>query len=65
MWFSRYSHAAHAFGDKLVVVGGVWLHADAVPGVVVIDLATHASVEFTLDTVSWHVLHPVETDVVN
>ncbi|XP_028992770.1 tRNA wybutosine-synthesizing protein 4 [Betta splendens] len=48
----RYSHAAHAFGDRLVVVGGVWLHAEAVPGVVVIDLTTRSSAEFRLDTTS-------------
>uniref|UniRef100_A0A7N6B3Z6 tRNA wybutosine-synthesizing protein 4 n=1 Tax=Anabas testudineus TaxID=64144 RepID=A0A7N6B3Z6_ANATE len=48
----RYSHCARVTGDKLVVVGGVWLHADAVPGVVVIDLITSSSVEFGLDTTS-------------
>ena len=39
-------------GQKLVVVGGVWMHSDGVPGVVMIDLATRSSVEFSLDTVS-------------
>lgn len=48
----RYSHSAHVIGDKLVVVGGVWLHSDGVPGVVVISLTTRSSVEFSLDTVS-------------
>ncbi|KAI3355652.1 hypothetical protein L3Q82_004244 [Scortum barcoo] len=48
----RYSHSAHVIGEKLVVVGGVWLHPDGVPGVVVIDLATRSSVEFSLDTTS-------------
>lgn len=38
-------------GDKLVVVGGVWLHPDGVPGVVIVNLTTHSSVEFSLDTV--------------
>lgn len=48
----RYSHSAHVVGEKLVVVGGVWLHPDGVPGVVVIDLATRGCVEFSLDTTS-------------
>ncbi|XP_071400697.1 tRNA wybutosine-synthesizing protein 4 [Centroberyx affinis] len=48
----RYSHSAHVIGEKLVVVGGVWLHSDGVPGVAVIDLTTWSSVEFTLDTTS-------------
>ncbi|CAN9498512.1 unnamed protein product [Ophioblennius macclurei] len=48
----RYSHRAHVMGGKLVMVGGVWLHADGVPGVAVIDLATGGSVEFNLDTTS-------------
>ncbi|CAB1421107.1 unnamed protein product [Pleuronectes platessa] len=46
----RYSHSAHVIGQKLVVVGGVWMHSDGVPGVVMIDLATRSSVEFSLDT---------------
>uniref|UniRef100_A0A3B4V2Y8 tRNA wybutosine-synthesizing protein 4 n=1 Tax=Seriola dumerili TaxID=41447 RepID=A0A3B4V2Y8_SERDU len=45
-----YSHSAHVIGEKLVVVGGVWLHSDGVPGVVVIDLSTRSSVELRLDT---------------
>ncbi|KAF3694456.1 tRNA wybutosine-synthesizing protein 4 [Channa argus] len=48
----RYSHSAHVAGDRLVVVGGVWLHSDGVPGVVVISLSTCSSVEFSLDTSS-------------
>ncbi|XP_019960117.2 tRNA wybutosine-synthesizing protein 4 isoform X2 [Paralichthys olivaceus] len=46
----RYSHSAHVIGQKLVVVGGVWMHSDGVPGVVTIDLATRSSIEFSLDT---------------
>uniref|UniRef100_A0A3P8ZJF8 tRNA wybutosine-synthesizing protein 4 n=1 Tax=Esox lucius TaxID=8010 RepID=A0A3P8ZJF8_ESOLU len=46
----RYSHSAHVIGDRLVLVGGVWLQADGVPGVAVADLTTGASVEFGLDT---------------
>ncbi|XP_033472788.1 tRNA wybutosine-synthesizing protein 4 [Epinephelus lanceolatus] len=48
----RYSHSAHVIGEKLVVVGGVWLHSDGVPGVVMINLTTRSSVEFSLDTTS-------------
>ncbi|XP_042282213.1 tRNA wybutosine-synthesizing protein 4 [Thunnus maccoyii] len=48
--FPRYSHSAHVIGEKLVVVGGVWLHSVGVPGVLVINLTTGSSVEFSLDT---------------
>ncbi|KAM3608030.1 uncharacterized protein V6R79_018072 [Siganus canaliculatus] len=48
----RYSHSAHVIGEKLVVVGGVWLHSDEVPGGAVISLSTHSCVEFRLDTTS-------------
>ncbi|KAF7655661.1 hypothetical protein LDENG_00052610 [Lucifuga dentata] len=48
----RYSHSAHVIDEKLVVVGGVWLHSDSVPGVVVIDLTTRGSMEFPLNTTS-------------
>ena len=34
------------------MVGGVWLQAESVPGVAVINLSTGASVEYDLDTVS-------------
>lgn len=50
----RYSHCAHVFGDKLIVVGGVWMQSDGVPGVVIISLSTYSSMEFRLDTVSFH-----------
>lgn len=48
----RYSHCAHVTGDRLVVAGGVWMHSDGVPGVVVIDINTCSSMEFRLDTIS-------------
>ncbi|KAM6955432.1 tRNA wybutosine-synthesizing protein 4 [Lycodopsis pacificus] len=48
----RYSHSAHVIGETLVVVGGVWLHSDGVPGVVIIHLTTRSSVELSLDTTS-------------
>uniref|UniRef100_A0A8C3A6D3 tRNA wybutosine-synthesizing protein 4 n=1 Tax=Cyclopterus lumpus TaxID=8103 RepID=A0A8C3A6D3_CYCLU len=48
----RYSHSAHMIGENLVVVGGVWLHSDGVPGVMMIDLATRSTLEFSLDTTS-------------
>lgn len=53
----RYSHCAHVSGEKLVVVGGVWWHSDGVPGVVVINITTCSSMEYSLDTVSDHLLH--------
>lgn len=46
----RYSHQAHVVGQRLVVVGGVWVQAEGVPGVAVIDLTTGSSMEFTLNT---------------
>ncbi|KAJ8012659.1 hypothetical protein DPEC_G00045190 [Dallia pectoralis] len=46
----RYSHSAHVIGDRLVLVGGVWLQQDGVPGVAVVDLTTGVSVELRLDT---------------
>ncbi|XP_068602852.1 tRNA wybutosine-synthesizing protein 4 [Brachionichthys hirsutus] len=46
----RYSHSAHVIGAKLVVVGGVWLNCNGVPGGLIINLTTHSSVEFRLDT---------------
>ncbi|MEQ2242190.1 hypothetical protein ILYODFUR_033209, partial [Ilyodon furcidens] len=46
----RYSHCAHVVGDRLVVVGGVWMHSDGVPGVVIISLTMCSSMEFRLDT---------------
>ncbi|XP_068184667.1 tRNA wybutosine-synthesizing protein 4 isoform X2 [Antennarius striatus] len=46
----RYSHSAHVIGAKLLVVGGVWLDGPGVPGGLVINLTTHSSVEFSLDT---------------
>ncbi|CAJ1078943.1 tRNA wybutosine-synthesizing protein 4 isoform X1 [Xyrichtys novacula] len=49
---ARYSHCAHVIDEKLVVVGGVWLHSDGVPGVLIIDLTTQSCVEFSLDTTS-------------
>ncbi|XP_068590319.1 tRNA wybutosine-synthesizing protein 4 isoform X2 [Cebidichthys violaceus] len=48
----RYSHSAHVIGEKLVVVGGVWLHSDGVPGVAMMNLTTRCSVELSLDTTS-------------
>ncbi|XP_067265117.1 tRNA wybutosine-synthesizing protein 4 [Chanodichthys erythropterus] len=48
----RYSHSAHVINEKLVVVGGVWIQADGVPGVAVINLNTGSCVEIQLDTSS-------------
>ncbi|KAK2850337.1 hypothetical protein Q7C36_009120 [Tachysurus vachellii] len=46
----RYSHSSHVIGENLVVVGGVWIRADGVPGVAVINMTTRVSVEVSLDT---------------
>ncbi|KAL2081246.1 hypothetical protein ACEWY4_023099 [Coilia grayii] len=48
----RYSHSADVIGEKLVIVGGVWLQGEGVPGVAIINLNTGASVEYDLDTSS-------------
>lgn len=48
----RYSHTAHVHCGKLLLVGGVWLHAPLVPGVAVIDLATGFTAEYRIDVVS-------------
>uniref|UniRef100_A0A803TUH9 Uncharacterized protein n=1 Tax=Anolis carolinensis TaxID=28377 RepID=A0A803TUH9_ANOCA len=48
----RYSHTAHVHRGKLLLVGGVWLHAPSVPGVAVVDLATGQAAEYSIDTVS-------------
>ncbi|XP_020864841.1 tRNA wybutosine-synthesizing protein 4 [Phascolarctos cinereus] len=46
----RYSHTAHVFDGKLLLVGGVWIHSSSVPGVTVIDLTTKLSSEYHIDT---------------
>ncbi|KAK6315357.1 hypothetical protein J4Q44_G00148860 [Coregonus suidteri] len=46
----RYSQCAHVIGNRLVLVGGVWLQDEGVPGVAVTDLTTGGSVELILDT---------------
>ncbi|XP_043845136.1 tRNA wybutosine-synthesizing protein 4 [Dromiciops gliroides] len=46
----RYSHTAHVFDGKLLLVGGVWIHSSYVPGVTVIDLTTKLSSEYLIDT---------------
>ncbi|XP_016283801.2 tRNA wybutosine-synthesizing protein 4 [Monodelphis domestica] len=46
----RYSHTAHVFDGKLLLVGGVWIHSSSVPGVTVIDLTTRLSSEYHIDT---------------
>ncbi|KAH0625305.1 hypothetical protein JD844_033810 [Phrynosoma platyrhinos] len=35
----RYSHTAHVYRRKLLLVGGVWFHYPFVPGIVVVYLA--------------------------
>ncbi|CAB1347016.1 unnamed protein product [Coregonus sp. 'balchen'] len=39
----RYSQCAHVIGNRLVLVGGVWLQDEGVPGVAVTDLTTGGS----------------------
>lgn len=46
----RYSHTAHVINGKLLLVGGVWIHSSAVPGVTVIALSTGLSFEYQIDT---------------
>ncbi|XP_036591563.1 tRNA wybutosine-synthesizing protein 4 [Trichosurus vulpecula] len=46
----RYSHTAHVFDGKLLLVGGVSIHSSTVPGVTVIDLTTKLSSEYRMDT---------------
>ncbi|XP_078795157.1 tRNA wybutosine-synthesizing protein 4 isoform X4 [Oryzias latipes] len=53
----RYSHRAHVLEQKLLVVGGVWMFSEGVPGLAVIDLITRTSMEVSLDTAS--VPHPL------
>ncbi|XP_034083309.1 uncharacterized protein LOC117561511 isoform X2 [Gymnodraco acuticeps] len=53
-------YSSHVIGERLLVVGGVWLLSDGVPGVLMINLSSLCSVEFRLETssVSWPlVLH--------
>uniref|UniRef100_A0A803KKM8 tRNA wybutosine-synthesizing protein 4 n=1 Tax=Xenopus tropicalis TaxID=8364 RepID=A0A803KKM8_XENTR len=46
----RYSHSSHVLGEKLLLVGGIWVHCRSVPGVTVVDLNTGHSVEYEIDT---------------
>ncbi|XP_006831947.1 PREDICTED: leucine carboxyl methyltransferase 2 [Chrysochloris asiatica] len=46
----RYSHTAHVFNGKLLLVGGVWIHSSSVPGVTVVDLNIGLSSEYEIDT---------------
>ncbi|XP_015821263.1 tRNA wybutosine-synthesizing protein 4 isoform X2 [Nothobranchius furzeri] len=64
----RYGHRAHVVGEWLVVVGGVWMHAEGVPGVVVISLTSYSSLEIRLDTssVPWPLmLHSFCSELMN
>ncbi|XP_009986392.1 PREDICTED: tRNA wybutosine-synthesizing protein 4-like [Tauraco erythrolophus] len=45
----RYSHTAHVHDGKLLLVGGVWFHSSAVPGVTVIDLTTGLCLDYTIN----------------
>ncbi|XP_073420148.1 tRNA wybutosine-synthesizing protein 4 isoform X4 [Dendrobates tinctorius] len=48
----RYSHSSHVIGDKLLLVGGVWIHARAVPGLTVVDLITGHVAEILINSAS-------------
>ncbi|KAM4699631.1 tRNA wybutosine-synthesizing protein 4 isoform 2-T3 [Discoglossus pictus] len=48
----RYSHSSHVMGDKLLLVGGVWIHCRSVPGVAIIDLNTGHVAEYEINTSS-------------
>ncbi|KAL4616597.1 tRNA wybutosine-synthesizing protein 4-like, partial [Arapaima gigas] len=45
----RYSHRSHVIGEQLLLIGGIWLQADAVPGVAVIHLPTGSSIEYRIN----------------
>ncbi|KAM4012225.1 tRNA wybutosine-synthesizing protein 4-like [Anomaloglossus baeobatrachus] len=46
----RYSHSSHIIGDKLLLLGGVWIHARAVPGLTLVDLITGHVAEFLINS---------------
>ncbi|XP_073468854.1 tRNA wybutosine-synthesizing protein 4 isoform X1 [Aquarana catesbeiana] len=48
----RYAHTSHVIGDRLLLVGGVWIHRRGVPGLAVVDLKTGQVSEFQLNTAS-------------
>ncbi|XP_028663349.1 tRNA wybutosine-synthesizing protein 4 [Erpetoichthys calabaricus] len=57
-FIARYSHTAHVFGDQLYLVGGIWIEAEGVPGVAVIDLTSGQCREYTVNacSVPWPVM---------
>ncbi|XP_075054587.1 tRNA wybutosine-synthesizing protein 4 [Mixophyes fleayi] len=69
----RYSHSSHVIGQKLLLVGGVWIHSRDVPGLTIVDLITGHVAEFKINTASleWplmlhshsSVLHPDENQL--
>ncbi|XP_053561673.1 tRNA wybutosine-synthesizing protein 4 [Bombina bombina] len=46
----RYSHTSHILHDKLIIVGGVWIHRHSVPGIAIIDLSSGHSAEYQINT---------------
>ncbi|XP_030068607.1 tRNA wybutosine-synthesizing protein 4 isoform X2 [Microcaecilia unicolor] len=46
----RYSHTAHVHEGKLLLVGGIWIHSQSVPGVSMIDMNTGQTYEYQIDT---------------
>lgn len=46
----RYSHSSHVLGEKLLLVGGVWIHAQGGPGLTIVDLITGHVSEFQINS---------------
>ncbi|XP_073517319.1 tRNA wybutosine-synthesizing protein 4 isoform X3 [Phyllobates terribilis] len=48
----RYSHSSHVIGEKLLLLGGVWIHARAAPGLAIVDLITGHVAEYLINSAS-------------
>ncbi|XP_041443357.1 tRNA wybutosine-synthesizing protein 4 isoform X2 [Xenopus laevis] len=47
----RYSHSSHVIGEKLLLVGGVWIQCEgSVPGVSVVDVTSGHVAEYQINT---------------
>ncbi|XP_056408460.1 tRNA wybutosine-synthesizing protein 4, partial [Hyla sarda] len=51
----RYSHSSHVIGHRLILVGGIWIHARGVPGLTVVDLISGHVCEYQINStpVEW------------
>ncbi|KAM6313308.1 LOW QUALITY PROTEIN: tRNA wybutosine-synthesizing protein 4-like [Aegotheles albertisi] len=45
----QYSHTAHVYDGKLLLVGGVWFHSSSVPGITAIDIMTGLCLNCTIN----------------